>query len=242
MFKVEKFMDKRILTSSLLKEDELVAFFTTRDLPLKAGEREDLLESVEQNKKLVCEGLGISEANLFIPVQTHSDNVEIIDIRQSCYPDCDALITSQKNVAIALNFADCVPIILYDPVKKVVAVAHAGWKGTASIIAKKTVAKMEQEFSTSPKDIIALIGPAIGKCCFEVQNDVMAKLLETIAQGEHESVYDNGYIDLKLVNKIQLLSSGVEKIDVCEYCTCCKTDYYFHIEKKKIVRRDIRPW
>jgi len=233
MFTIEKFMDKRVLKSSFIEDENVVSFFTTRDLPLKYGEREDLIEEVEQNKKLVCEGLNIPLKNLIIPEQTHSDNVEVININKSYYPNCDALITNQKQIAIALNFADCVPIIFYDPIKKVIAVAHAGWKGTALSIVKKTVEKMEKEFLTKPKDIIALIGPAIGRCCFEVQNDVMGKLLQTIDTSRHALVYYNEHVDLKLVNKFQLLSSGVEKIDVCEYCTCCKTDLLFSYRKEK---------
>jgi YfiH family protein len=233
MFKLEQFMDKRVLTSSLMEGEDVVAFFTTRDLPLKSGEREDLVGEVDSNKKLICEGFNIPEENLFIPQQTHSDNVEIIDINKSFYSNCDALITDKEQVAIALNFADCVPIILYDSVKKVIAIAHAGWRGTASTIVKKTVEKMQEEFLTAPKDIIALIGPAIGKCCFEVQDDVAQKILQTVDPSGHALVYDNGYIDLKLVNKIQLLSSGVEKIDVCAYCTCCKTELFFSYRQEK---------
>jgi len=252
MFTLEKFMDKRVLKSSFLEDENgLIAFFTTRDLPLKAGEREDLIEQVEENKKFLCKCLDIPEENLFIPEQTHSDNVIVVNgkretvnrevqetissrftLHPSPFEDTDALITNQQKIAIALNFADCVPIILYDPIKKVVAIAHAGWKGTASSIARKTVEKMKKEFLINPKDIIALIGPAIGKCCFEVKNDVAQKLLQTIDLSEHDAVYYNEHIDLKLVNKIQLLSSGVEKIDVCEYCTCCNVDLLFSYRKE----------
>lgn len=239
MFRFEKFIDKKVLKSSLTDGLDAVAFFTTRELPLKAGEREDLMLDVEKNKEFLCRGLNIPQENLFIPVQTHSDNVGVISnlshlVTQphSHFENTDALVTNLPNIAIALNFADCVPVILYDPIKKVAAIAHAGWKGTASGIVKKTVKKMVEEFSADPKDIIALIGPSIGKCCFEVQEDVAQKLLQTIVPSGHASVYENGCIDLKLVNKFQLLSSGVEKIDLCEYCTCCKTDLFFSYRKE----------
>lgn len=233
MFKLEKFLDKRILKSSMLEELDLVAFFTTRDLPLKSGERNDLTKSVEENKKLLCNALNTPNENLFIPIQTHSDNVEVVNYSKNTYPDCDALVTDKKKTAIALNFADCTPIILYDSVKKVIAVAHAGWKGTASKIASKTVEKMQRDFSSNPKDIIALIGPAIGKCCFEVGEDVKKKLLETIDPCWHDIVYENKHLDLKLVNKIQLLSSGLEKIDVCDDCTCCRNELFFSYRGEK---------
>jgi len=274
MFKLEKFMDKRVLKSTLLEDFDVSAFFTTRDLPLKYGEREDLKEEIENNKKLLCEGLNIPLGNLIIPIQTHSDNIEVIfdpsprpspprgeGAINSPFENTDALITNLPNIAIALNFADCVPIIFYDPVKKVIAVAHAGWKGTASKIAQKTVEKMVNEFSISPKDVIALIGPAIGRCCFEVEKDVLEKILKTVAHDKISLVLDyrqfgkawfsslgragalratallpksaNMRIDLKLVNKFQLLASGVEKIDLCEDCTCCKNDLFFSYRKEK---------
>lgn len=234
MFKLEEFAGKRVFTSSLLKDKGLVAFFTTRDLPLKAGEREDMIEEVENNKKLVCNELGIPLENMIIPKQTHSDNIAIAKCKvqsAKCYEDTDSLVTNEQNVALALNFADCVPILFYDSVKKVVAAAHAGWRGTAAQIAPKTVQKMIEEFSCNPSDIIAAIGPAIGKCCFEAKDDVLAQLAATIKK-DSTAISDN-HADLKLINKLQLLACGLEKIDVCEYCTSCQNELFFSYRKEK---------
>lgn len=230
MFKLEEFAGRRVLTSSLLKDEGLTAFFTTRDLPLKAGERADLIEEIENNKKLVCQELEISLENLIIPVQTHSDNVGIIKELKS-FDNTDALVTDKSNVALALNFADCVPILFYDPVKKIIAATHAGWKGTAAQIAPKTVQKMVEEFSCNPSDIIAAIGPAIGKCCFEAQKDVLAQLGATI--NDDSNATSDNHADLKLINKLQLLACGLEKIDVCEYCTSCQNELFFSYRKEK---------
>lgn len=234
MFKLEEFMGKRILKSSLVNDGAITAFFTTRDLPLKAGELANLIEDVENNKKLVCKGLNIPFENLIIPIQTHSDNVEIIDLQKHIYPNCDALVTNKCSIAIALNFADCVPIIFYDEVKKVIAVSHAGWRGTVAKIGPKTVQKMVENFSCEPKNIIALIGPAIGKCCFEAGEDVLAQLKTTIPdEFFSESIIDFGHADLKLINKIQLLATGLKKIDVCEYCTSCQNELFFSYRREK---------
>lgn len=230
MFKLEEFAGKRVLTSSLLQDEGLVAFFTTRDLPLKAGEREDLTEEIEKNKKLVCQELGIPTENLIIPQQTHSENVEIVKKIES-FKNTDALVTNTLNVALALNFADCVPILFYDPVKKVIAAAHAGWRGTAAQIASKTVQKMVGEFSCKPSDIIAAIGPAIGECCFEAQEDVLQQLAATIQ--DNSNVISNNHADLKLINRLQLLACGLEKINVCEYCTSCQNELFFSYRKEK---------
>lgn len=233
MFRLEEFMEKIVLKSSLLDNGNVVAFFTTRDLPLKYGEREDLAEEIENNKKLVCKGLNIPEENLVIPQQTHSDNVEIIDIQKTVYENCDGLITNKKNVALGLNFADCVPLMFFDSEKKVIASAHAGWRGTAAKIGVKTLQKMIDKFGCNPENIIALIGPCIGKCCFEVKDDVKAQIISTIDEKYHVEVCDKNNLDLKLINKFQLLSNGIKKIDVCEYCTSCKNELFFSYRKEK---------
>jgi len=270
MFKLEEFIGRRVLTSSLLKDECLIAFFTTRDLPLKAGERDDLIEEVENNKKLVCQKLGIEQENLIIPQQTHSDNIEIIKgignrklgiekkplpITYSLLPyqNTDALITDQPNIALALNFADCVPILFYDSVQKVIAAAHAGWRGTVAKIGPKTVRKMVGEFSCKPENITAVIGPAIGKCCFEVKEDVLKQLAESINPPNDGGIaippyspvgvstptcyhasnaFSDNHADLKLINKLQLLASGLEKIDVCEYCTSCQNELFFSYRRE----------
>jgi len=242
MFKFDEFMGKKVLKSSLIDDKSAVAFFTTRDLPLKYGEREDLIEEVANNKSLVCEGLNIPFENLFIPVQTHSDNVETVTREMdkgksekntfSQYENTDALITNEFKIAIALNFADCVPLIFYDPIKKVAASAHAGWRGTVAKIGPKTVSKMVADFGSKPEDIIALIGPSIGKCCFEVKEDVLKQIVDSV-DGKTEDSISDMHADLKLINKVQLLAIGLKKIDVCEYCTSCQNELFFSYRKEK---------
>lgn len=236
MFRQEFFRGRRVLTSSFLdgesvNSQSVTAFFTTRDLPLKSGERDDLIDEVENNKKLICEEFKIPLENLVIPIQTHSDNVEIIDLNKKSYPECDALVTNQANIAIALNFADCVPVIFYDPTKKVIAVAHAGWRGTVAKIGPKTVDKMVQSYGCKPEDIIALIGPVIGKCCFEVKEDVLEQIINSV-DGQTGEAISGMHADLKLINKIQLLASGLKKIDLCEYCTSCQSELFFSYRKE----------
>lgn len=233
MFRFEEFMGRRVLKSSLLDGFNVDAFFTTRDLPLKAGERDDMIYEVEANKKLICDGFKIPYENLFIPQQTHSENAEIVEISKQEYPNCDALITNKTNIAIGLNFADCVPLIFYDPIKNVSASAHAGWRGTEAQIGVKTIEKMRAAFGCAPENIIALIGPAIGQCCFEVGEDVKEKLLKTVDEKYHADICKENKIDLKILNKIQLLAIGLEKIDVCEYCTSCKTELFYSYRKEK---------
>lgn len=248
MFKLDEFMGRRVLKSSLINDDSVVAFFTTRDLPLKSGERNDLINEVEDNKQLVCKGLNIERENLIIPQQTHSDNVVVVDktsspftLHTSPLKNTDALITNERKIALALNFADCVPIIFYDPIKKVIASTHAGWRGTAAKIGVKTVEGVAKNFGSKPEDIIALIGPSIGKCCFEAKEDVLKELTRschittTLSAEERVNIknaFTQTHADLKLINKFQLLASGLKKIDVCEYCTSCSNELFFSYRKE----------
>ena len=142
MFYFEKIGGKRILKSNFIKNME--AFFTTREICIccKNIELTQKDTSLEQNKKTICKYLNIKEENLLLPTQTHTSNIDIAKETKKSYPDTDALILGNQNLGIFLNFADCTPVILYDEVQNVGAVAHAGWRGTTEKIAPKTVEKM----------------------------------------------------------------------------------------------------
>ena len=161
--------------------------------------------------------------------QTHSDHVGIVDNRIE-YPDTDGLIITQKDIPIALRFADCTPLILYDTKNKIGAVSHAGWRGTAQRIGIKTIEKMSANFNTKPKDIIAIIGPAIGICCYEVSDEVRGKLLETVK--DTTNLLKDKKVDLKQINSRQLEEIGVNKIDICPYCTSCNNDLFYSYRKE----------
>ena len=170
--------------------------------------------------------LPLGEGTSFItPQQTHSDHVEIVDGRLE-YPDTDGLIVTQKNIPIALRFADCTPLILYDTKQKIGAISHAGWRGTAQKIGIKTIDKMQ----SNPKDIIAIIGPAIGVCCYEVSEEVKDKLLTTVL--DTTNLVQGKNVDLKQINKRQLEEIGVIKIDDCPYCTSCNNDLFYSYRKE----------
>lgn len=231
MFYFENINGKKILKSDLLKNIE--AFFTTRDICIKS--KEDGMENiVSDNKKIICDYLKIDEKNLITPSQTHTANIDIAIESKHDYPDTDALILSDKNLGIFLNFADCTPVILYDEKQNIGAIAHAGWRGTAQRIAPLTVEKMVKEYNSQAKDIIAIIGPAIGFCCYNVGQEVYEKLSQTVNNfnGLYEIRQGNIFVDLKNINKQQLLEIGVEKIDVCPYCTVCNNENFFSYRKE----------
>ncbi len=229
MFYFENICGKKVLKSSVL--NGLNHFFTTRESIIKTKEPE-LEFQVEQNRKDICKYFDIKETNLIYPSQTHTSNVEIAQIGKNNYPDTDALILSNKEQAVFLNFADCTPLIFYDEENNIAAVSHAGWRGTAGSIGVKTVEKMRKEFGSV--NIKCAIGPAISMCCYNVGEDVFQKLMSTVnnSDGLYEIRNDEIFVDLKAINKRQLEEIGLRYIDVCHYCTSCNNDLFFSYRKE----------
>ncbi len=244
MFYFKEIDGKKILKSDLIKGAE--AFFTTRDICIcdkkvnivaKQNKNSKILNQVQNdrifeinnNKNIIADYLKISPKNLISPTQTHSANIDVAIETRKDYPNTDALILTAKNLGIFLNFADCTPVILYDKKQNIGAIAHAGWRGTAQKIAPLTVEKMRIKFNSKPEDIIALIGPAIGFCCYNVGEEVYEKLKVTVKNfdGLSEIREGNIFVDLKNINKRQLEEIGVKEIDVCPYCTVCDNDKFF---------------
>ena len=229
MFYFENIDNKQVLKSDLIKN--INTFFTTKDTIIQSKNTE-LNDTIIENKNLIKNYLKIDK--LISPIQTHSDNIVIVDSKFDEYPDTDALILTQSSIGIFLNFADCTPIILYDEKQNIGAIAHAGWRGTAQNIVSKTVQKMIDEFKTNPQDVKALIGPAISICCYNVGEEVLEKLSQTVTDfsGLSKKIEDKIFVDLKNINKRQLEDIGVKQIDVCPYCTVCNNDKFFSYRKE----------
>ena len=229
MFYFENIKNKKVLKSTML--GGLNHFFTTRESIIKTKEP-DYENIVNENKKLFCEYFSISEENLIHPSQTHSNCVAVAQVGVNDYPETDGLILTNKEQAVFLNFADCTPLIFYDG--KIAAVSHAGWRGTAGQIAIKTVKKMIDEFDSDIKDIKCAIGPAISYCCYNVGEDVLRQLISTVSNPENLYEIRNGniFVDLKNINKHQLVEFGIKDIDVCPYCTVCNNELFFSYRKE----------
>lgn len=233
MFYFDYINGKKILKSDFIN-GSAEAFFTTKETVIKTKEPE-MNGLVEENKNLICDFLKIKRENLISPCQTHTSHIEIAKAGKSNYPDTDGLILNNTEQAVFLNFADCTPVILYDRKQNLGAVIHAGWRGTAGMIAAKAVKKMREDFNTNPENITALIGPAISLCCYNVGNEVFEKLKETVSDFEGLSEIRNNekFVDLKNINARQLNEAGVKEIDVCPYCTSCDNDLFFSYRKEK---------
>jgi YfiH family protein len=136
-----------------------------------------------------------------------------------------------------MTFADCVPVLLHDPVKGWVGLVHAGWKGTVGGAARKAVQAARETFGSRPEDILAAIGPSIGPCCYEVGEDVVAAVHSGLPEcADLLSARDGGvHLDLWRANACQLAAVGVPaaNVEVSGYCSSCRTDLFFSHRKER---------
>jgi len=141
----------------------------------------------------------------------------------------DILLTDQPGIALVQRFADCVPLVLYDPGRQVLALAHTGWRGTVQGVALEAVRAMAQAFGSHPGDIVAGVGPSIGPCCYEIGPEVAAQVRSNCQQGElFLSQADNAiHLDLWAANCGQLEEAGVDQVEVMRLCTACHNEEFF---------------
>jgi len=195
-------------------------------------------EHEKESYSKICNELKIDEETLVKPIQTHTSIIKCIDevIESENLQDVDGLITNQKDIALTTKNADCILFLFYDPVKKVIANVHSGWKGTFQKIAEKTVVKMINYYKCNLKDIICCISPSIRKCHFEVDSDVKelcedifkftGKIEEFIEIGEIKEGKQKYLIDTVQINKILLMELGLKEKNIidCNLCSICNEE------------------
>ncbi len=159
--------------------------------------------------------------------QVHSDVCLWAERGEGRVGEGDALITGLVGARVGVRTADCVPILLADTRTRAVAAIHAGWRGTVQRIVSKAVDEMKAKFSTSPRDVVAAIGPAIGPCCYQVGAEVAVLFRDWFP--ERNDFGGPAHLDLAEANRRQLLSADVaaERIWVAEVCTCCQGEEFF---------------
>ncbi|OPX87566.1 MAG: Laccase domain protein [Pelotomaculum sp. PtaB.Bin104] len=201
----------------------------------------DRADCVRENRSLICRALGIEPGKIVAGSQVHGDRVAVVDAGsqgrgaltyEDSLPGVDALVTAVPGLPLASFYADCVPIFLLDPVSRVVALAHAGWKGTVAKIGLKTVQKMTAVFGTNPKDCLAAIGPSIGFCCYEIDQEVFGQVKGSISYWTDLVVPvrpGKWHLDLWQANRRTLADAGLlnSNIDLAGLCTSCRTDLFF---------------
>lgn len=199
--------------------------------------RSDSKEEKECYSK-IYETIGLDVNTLVKPLQKHTSNVKCIDkvYPRGAFPNTDGLITDKPNIALTTTNADCILFMFYDPLKKVIANVHSGWKGTFQKIAEKAVVKMITNYKCNPEDIYCFISPSIRKCHFEVDEDVKnlcedifkftEKTNEFIEKGKLVDNKQKYMIDTVLINRILLTKIGIknENIIDCDICSVCNSD------------------
>ena len=153
--------------------------------------------------------------------------------------ESDGMITREAGVALMVFTADCVPILLHEPVRGAIGAIHAGWRGTAKDIAGAAVRKMVEEFGCSPAQMKAAIGPAISKCCYETDSEVPDALRDILAIAAQDCIAIRGdkyAIDLKEANRLLLLRAGLTDIVVSDECTSCLGSKYWSHRRTKGIR------
>ncbi len=187
-------------------------------------------ENVVENYRRVTDAVGIDMGAMALTCQEHTDIVRVID---EGYKNCgfyisdsavDGYVTAEKNIALCVFVADCVPVLLADPKKQVVSAVHSGWRGTRAKITQNAIKLMCDKFGSHEKDIIAAIGPCINACCYEVGRDVYDEF------GAPEFFTPRGdkfMLDLVGANISVLKEAGLTQIDASYECTMCKHDLYY---------------
>jgi len=207
----------------------------------------DYKEDDGENYKKLYDSLKLNYGKFVrIEHQIHSNFVERVDNESKMHTDIDGLVTNKEGISLSLRFADCTPIYLYDPIKNVIGNIHSGWKGTVQKIAMEGLKKLIEEFDSKPENIIACIGPAIGKCHLEVDEDVK-DIFETtfsymninnkiIEKKEIKKGKQKYFIDTNLINRKMLEEMGLKPENIIEsnICTVCNSNllHSYRVDKE----------
>ncbi|HCC07166.1 MAG TPA: peptidoglycan editing factor PgeF [Clostridiales bacterium] len=201
----------------------------------------DSEENVLENYKIYSNAIGVDYTKLVFSDQCHNNNIRIVTeddigkgiIKEKDYQDIDGLITNIKGIGLVTLHADCAPLYFYDPIKKVIGLAHAGWKGTAMEIAGKMIDVMKNNFGTNPEDLLVAVGPSICGKCYEIGEEVKEEfdkmsidVSEYISFDEKSQKY---FPDISLINRKLVIDKGVkpENVTVSDICTMTNLDIFF---------------
>ena len=218
----------------------------------------DTRENVLENRRRLQTAAGAPDLPLVALKQFHSDVIHVFDTAPTDPCSSDASITNRPGLLLAIQTADCVPILFVDPKKRAIAAIHAGWRGPLARISAKTIGKMQMHFGTNPRDLLAAIGPSIGGCCYEVGTEVATQFLSQFADAPdyfeefrtgdepnpiqwlnmmppgHQPPPKGILLDLRKANRSQLLAAGLrpQNIHAIDLCTACRPDLLFSYRKE----------
>ncbi len=218
----------------------------------------DTREDVLENRRRFQSALAANDLTLVVLSQIHSDVVHVFEAPPTAPCRGDASATNRPGMLLAVQTADCVPILLVDLKKRAVAAVHSGWRGTLQRIVSKAIGKMQMQFGTKPADVLAAVGPSIGGCCYEVGTEVASEFrsqfcnasewFDELRTGDepnplqwlnmappgHQPPPKNVLLDLRKANRAQLLETGLldRNIFVSDLCTACRRDFLFSYRKE----------
>jgi len=237
------------LQARAFQEAGLVHAFSTREggvslppyhsLNLGFGVGDDP-EAVEENRKRFFKALAVEPHQVVKVQQVHGDSVLVVDkelVGREGFP-CDAMVTNLPGHALVTSTADCLPILLFDPQQRAISSVHAGWRSTVKRIAEKAMNTMVKAYNTDPQDVIAIIGPGIGVCCYEVDDPVIELLSQAFPHWQaFATAKTNGRFNLDLsgINAKMLEETGLrqEHILKLDLCTACRPDLFYSYRREK---------
>jgi len=228
--------------------DILTHCFTTRLGGVSQGEctslnlsfnRNDSKQNVLENYRIIADAIGVDFDKMVLSNQIHDDKIRIVQLddagkgltRESDIIGFDGLSTNQPGIPLVTFFADCVPVLFFDPVNKAITAVHSGWKSTVKNISYQALMVMKDNYGSNFKDIQVAIGPSICSDCFEVDIDVYNSFVQKFSWCQEFTNYRNGkyYIDLQQIIRRVLVDVGVlsENISISGVCTKCNNDVFF---------------
>lgn len=191
-------------------------------------------EAVRENHRRIYRALDVNPERAVSCWLVHSATVKVIDDESKLngnLEQADAIITNQPDTPLVMRYADCVPLLLYDPVKRAIGLAHAGWRGTVKGMAAATVRALESAFGSRPEDLQALIGPAISQRNYQVGDEVVAQANAYFGDGAAVVARDpadgSAFLDLWRANRLDLERQGVRNIEVLNICTFDNKDNFY---------------
>ena len=214
-------------------------YYASLNLSFTRGDEETC---VRENFRRIAGAIGVSCEDMVLSRQTHTTNVRKVTesdrgsgiLYPASYTDVDGLITDIPGICLVTSFADCVPLYFVDPVRKAIGLTHSGWRGTVGKIGKITVEKMQKEFGSDPKDIVAAVGPSICQDCYEVSEDVIERIRQNFDPSLWEKFFyrkPNGHyqLDLWKMNEEIFLEAVLlpEHIAVTNACTHCNPKVFY---------------
>ncbi|GMA49150.1 laccase domain protein [Alicyclobacillus contaminans] len=212
--------------------------YETLNVGLHVGDRP---HAVLQNRSRVAAWVGCGPETWVVPEQVHGNRVAVVDASfagrgalavETAVPDVDALVTAEPELPLAVFAADCVPMLFFDPVRRVVAAAHSGWKGTVGHIAREVLSCMREAFDCSPADVRVALGPSIRRCCYEVDESVATMVRAEFGARTMVSRFGRPgkfLLSLQACIRMDLIAGGVlpDHIEDTGACTSCQADLLF---------------